>query len=802
MQQFNLKRYYPLLLAIAVYTTISMLYFAPQLSGRVLLQSDVRQYEGMSKETTDFRAASGEDPQWTGRMFGGMPTYLINIAYPTQLIKRATTLIQSIAGEPAVFIIFAMLAMWLMLVMMGINSYVAIVGGAMYGLSTYFFIIIGVGHITKMWALAYAPLMFGGAYLTLRGRMWLGASLTALFTAIEVGANHPQITYYFLMAMGAFWISEAIYNYRAGLRKEFARRTALLVAAGLLGVLANFSQLWYIAEHTPETVRGGSALSSSPSESGGLDLGYATAWSYGKTESLNMLVPDLMGRESSHTFSPDGAVAEVLAPYNLSHIASQIPTYWGDQPFTAGPTYIGAVVLLLAALGFALSSARERWWIFAISLLMLALGWGSNFMPLTELMFNILPGYDKFRTVSMTLVILEWSAPLVATYALSKLWTMEKNSAALKPLAYSAGAVGGIALLLALFGGAMFDFKASESLQMLIGAGFPEDLATKVASAMSLERAEMLRADSLRSLLLILATAATVALLLLGRIRREVMLGVVMILLLIDLVPVNMRFLSHDDFQTPSMTKITASAIDKQIMQDRDPAYRVLNLSVSPFNDATTSYFHRSVGGYHGAKLSRYQDLIDNYLAKNDAGVLDMLNTKYIIIPSKEGSTELIKRSSANGAAWFVESLTPAASAREEMALLGKIDLKRMASVETSQNISTTRALSAGEIALEEYRPNYLRYRYNAEGEAVAIFSEIYYSRGWKAYIDGVEHRYFRANYLLRAMELPGGEHTVEWRFKAPKWGLIEAVSLIASLIIILSLIAVFIYERGQKIKA
>ncbi len=798
----DLKRYIPLLLAVVLYALFALCYFSPQLSGDVLSQGDVRQYRGMTQEILETREAVGEDPQWSGSMFSGMPAYLINVDYPSQIIKRWVGGVTKIVDTPAAFIFFAMFAMWLMLVMMGVGGYVAIVGGAMYGLSTYFFLIIGAGHITKMWALVYAPLLMGAVSMTLRGNKWWGAALAALFTSLEIGANHPQITYYFLLAAAFYWVSELYFAYRESGVARYLRRTGLLCLAGLLGLLSNLSPLWYTLEHTPETMRGGSELVAKDSGGdGGLDLEYATAWSYGIAESFNMLIPDFAGRDSAHSFSADGAVAESLRPYQMADVAQQIPAYWGGQPFTAGPTYLGAVVIFLACFGFGVSRGRERWWILAISIFMLLLAWGSNLMWFTELMFNLLPGYNKFRTVSMTLVVVEWTVPLLATFALWRLWQRDYGAGVWRVLAYSLATSVGLALVVMVFSSSLFDMGYREGLQMLLGAQFPADLAQDVASAMVAERAAMIWSDGWRTVIYILLAGGAVALYLRSVIGREIMLAVCGVLAVADLGGVAWRFLSNDDFVSPVSSRFVATAADREIMRDSDEAgYRVLNLTVSPFNDATTSYFHRSIGGYHGAKLARYQDLIDHYLVRADSAVLDMLNTRYLIVPSADRTRqEVVRRETALGAAWFVDRVVVARTPNEQISRLAEVDLSRTAVVES--DVAGLR-FSAGEIELVEYQPHHLRYKYSSESGGVAVFSEVYYNKGWHAYIDGVEAPYFRADYLLRAMSLPAGEHSVEWRFRAPRWGLIEGVTLFASIIILLSILilaAIRFYGSKQK---
>ena len=813
----------PALAAFALFFVVSAAYFAPQFRGEALPQHDVIQYEGMAKDISDMRAATGEDPQWTGGMFGGMPAYLINVAYPAQLVKRTVGQVVKIIDTPAGFLFFAMVSMWLMLLIVGINPWVGIVAALAYGLSTYFLLIIGAGHVTKMWALVYAPLMMSGAWMTLRGNVWCGAALTGLAASLEIGANHPQITYYFLVAMAAFWISEGILSFREGRLRDFSLRTAALVAAGILAVGSNFSPLWYTARHSKETIRGGSELAATAETSkNGLALDYATAWSYGKAETLNLLVPDFMGRESGTTFPADGQTAAVLNDYGLRGAAQQLSAYWGTQPYTGGPTYLGAAAVFLAALGIALARGRNKWWIIAACVVMILLAWGRNLMGFTEFAFKYLPGYNKFRTVSMTLVVVQWAVPLLGALALMRLWKGEiPRERLLRALAWAAGITGGACLLLAVAGGSLFDFGRAESadymtdtfrhifesnnMRSYIDRGMDIEWAEATADAMAADRAAMMRADAWRSLVMILLAAGGVALFALRRINRYVLTGLLAGVMLLDLVPVDLRFLSSENFVSPRRNQVTASAADKAIMQDKDPGYRVLNLTVSPFNDATTSYFHRSVGGYHGAKLARYQDLIDRYLSNVDDGVLDMLNTRYLIVPGADGQPEPRLRTTANGAAWFVDSVVYASTAREEIDLLGTTDLKTTAVVAAQDPVEIVpRPMPLGiyasaRIDLTEYRPNYLKYEYTTPEEAVAIFSEIFYDHGWKAYVDGEEMPYFRADYVLRAMKLPAGKHTVEWRFRAPGWTAVEGVTLEASLAILLGAVAALIYCFRKK---
>ena len=826
----NLSKTFPLAAAIVIFFVAAALYFIPQFRGEVLPQHDVIQYEGMTRDINDMRTRTGEDPQWTGGMFGGMPAYLINVEYPAQLVKNYVGKVVRWLDTPAAFLFFAMTAFWIMLLIGGVNPWVGIIPALAYGFSTYFLLIIAAGHVTKMWALVYAPLMMGGAWMTLRKDVRIGAAVTALATALEIGANHPQITYYFLVAMAALWISEAVFAFREKRTGDFVRRTAALAAAGILALGANFAPLWYTAQHSPETIRGGSELAETvETDTRGLDLDYATAWSYGKTETFNLLIPDFMGRDSATTLPADGQTAAELtdigrslgAP-SLGSWARQLPAYWGTQPYTGGPTYLGAAALFLALLGAFWSQGRNKWWIIAVSLLMILLAWGRNFMGFTELAFKCLPGYNKFRTVSMTLVVVQWAVPLLGAFALMQLWKggMPRERIR-KGIAWAAGITGGLCLLFALAGGSLFDFGraasadqmsdtfrqvfAANGLQSYIDRGMDAEWGDAVAQAIAADRAGMMQADAWRSLGMILLAAGCVALWAARRIGRGVAVALLAAVMLLDLVPVDRRFLSDENFVSPRRTQVTPSAADRAIMQDTEPGYRVLNLTVSPFNDATTSYFHRSVGGYHGAKLARYQDLIDRYLNDLNPAVLDMLNTRYLIVPGEDGQPRAQRRTSAFGTAWFVDSLAGAASAQEEIDLLEKANLRTTAVVDDrlaekiEPQAPTPETLASARIGLTEYRPNYLRYEYSAPEKAVAVFSEIYYDKGWTAYVDGKESPYFRADYVLRAMELPAGKHVVEWRFRAPGWNTVEAVTGICSALILLGAAAAIVYAFRKK---
>ena len=546
--------------------------------------------------------------------------------------------------------------------------------------------------------------------------------------------------------------------------------------------------LYYIQTHSKDTIRGGSELKASSSSmegKEGLDLEYATAWSYGKGETLNLLIPNLYGGSSEGGFSDDGEVAQALTKYGARNMATHLPAYWGPQPITSGPMYVGAVALFLAVLGLFLLRRRVTVWIVVIALLAILLAWGKNLMWFTELFYYYFPMYDKFRTVSTILVIVGWCVPLLAALTLQKLWSGEVPREKLfKGLKYTTIAVGGIALLFLLLGGTLLSFTGEGDSQMFGGQQVDD-----VFAAMRAERASLMRADALRSLVFVLLTAGTVLLFYRQKIKRGGFVLVLALLVTADMVPVNLRYLRRDKFVEERHNTIRPTEADKQILADKELGFRVLNMTVSPFNDATTSYFHRSVGGYHGAKLRRYQDLIERYLGKMDIGVYNMLNTKYVIVQGEDGTPEAQLNPGANGAAWFVDSVRLVDGPDAEIAALGGLDTKTVAVVDKLfaslvENVAPA-ADSAARIAMTEYRVNLQRYEYTAAAPGVAVFSEIYYPKGWTAYLDGVEAPYFRADYVLRAMVLPAGTHTVEFRFRAPHYELLSSLTLISSLLLL-----------------
>ena len=834
----------PWCVGLAAFVVVSLHFFAPQFEGKSLGQGDIAQYAGMSKDIKDHREATGEDPQWTGNMFSGMPAYLIDVEYPTQDVKQTVGSVVKAVDGPMNMVLFAMILMMAAAVLMGVNPWIGIVAGLAYGLSTYFFLIIDAGHITKMWALVYAPPLVASVWYALRKNMWVGASLAALFGSLELGANHPQITYYFLIVALFLWLSELWYAYKEKALKAFGRATMLLAVAAVVALGSNFSPLWYTFKHQKYTTRGVSEAVAEE-EARESKIAYNTAWSYGKAESFNMLVPSYMGAwsgdysqeaiailqgegvydymlgdamyeaaEMCRQYYPNATIEHVqqaiqagdeemlalvwdLADRRMQLAASYASKYWGDQPFTAGPTYLGAAAIFLALLGLMLLKGRDRWWIVASMLFMLLLAWGGNIMGFYKLMYNILPGYHNFRTVSMALVVLEWAVPLLAAVALWRLWS---ESISFKQLVRYVGIAFGVVVVLVAAMILVADYGLADINDKLGSEWWVEQLKEVVYAA----RSEAMILDVWRSMFyVVLAAGALLAFGWMrengrGRVAYGAIVAVVAIVV-VDLVGINDRYLAEDKWRSEKPTEMKASEANLEIMQDKELGYRVLDMD--HYGSAVASYFHRSVDGYHGAKLGRYQDVMDHYISRQNGAVLAMLNTKYIIDQNSVYPLAQALGVEPLGAAWFVEGVYTQPTAAKELESLGFVDLAAKAVVSDSVEGLEPMYNTSGSIELVEYAPNYLKYEYEVEGDALAVFSEIYFPDGWSAYVDGVEVEYFAADYTLRGMELPAGKHTVEWRFKAPGWGVATAITGICSWVILLGLIAVAVFEIRKRVK-
>ncbi|MBU2649866.1 MAG: YfhO family protein [Bacteroidetes bacterium] len=840
MKLNDFKHFYPYLVGIVLFITLSLAFFYPVLQGKRLVQGDITRFQGMAKEIVDFREQTGEEPLWTNNMFSGMPAYMTSVKFHNNLMTYVDRYLGLGLPHPADYVFIYFLGFFILLLVLRVNPWLSIIGAMAFAFSSYFFIILEAGHNTKAAAIGYMAPVLAGIILTYRGRYLAGAALTAFFLALELRANHLQITYYLLLIViffGIFELADAIRN--KGLTK-FLKATGVLLLAAFLAVGTHITSLWITADHSRFTTRGPSELTlDEVNKTSGLDRDYITDWSYGVAESFTLLIPDFAGGASSSSLGENSKVYDVLVENNIppqqaKQYVRQLPisVYWGPQPFTSGPVYVGAIIIFFFVLALFVVKGKYKWWLLAVTILSLFLAWGKNFMVFTDFFLDYIPGYNKFRAVSMTMVIAELSIPLLAMIGLAKIFQDGTGKENLKKyLKYSLYILGGLLLLFIVFPGLFYGSNIESDAyyrSQLIRVGFPETLANAIMSALEGDRLRILRMDALRSLIFILLSFGAIWLWNAGRLKMVYTLLLIGFFIFIDMWFVNRRYLSNDNFVRKSKLEqpFIPTVADNEILKDKDPNFRVLNLTVSTFNDAATSYFHKSIGGYHGAKLGRYQELIEyqispeiRKLTTNLSGqptpesvnrtlaglpVLNMLNTKYIIINPQSAPLE---NPFALGNAWFVRDYRMVGNADEELTSLAAIDPAETALVD--QRFASflekfaIQPDSVAQISFLEYAPNHLKYATRTNSDQLAVFSEIYYPNGWTAYIDGEPADHFRVNYVLRAMIIPAGEHSVEFIFRPEIYYRGEIISLISSIVlIILVLGALFTGFRKTKQEA
>jgi len=820
MNKDFLKKATPYLLAIVVFLAITFVYFSPLLEGKKLRQHDIAMYKGMSKEIADFREATGEEPLWTNSMFGGMPAWQISVKYNGNLMRFVDDIVTLGLPYPANFVFLYFLGFFILLLVLRVKPWVGLVGSIAFALSSYFFIILGAGHTSKAHAIGYMAPVLAGIILTYRGKYWQGALLTAVALALEIISGHLQITYYLLIVVVFYGLYQLIQTIQNKTYSQFAKATGFLVVAAFLAVLTHTTNIWATYDYGQETMRGKPELTKNlENKSGGLDRDYITHWSYGIGETWSFLVPNVKGGAS-------GMIGDIKAldkanPGFRNAIAQQ-SAYWGDQPGTSGPVYVGVIVMFLFVLGMFIVRDKIKWVLFAVTALSILLAWGHNLMWFTDFFIDYIPGYNKFRAVSMTLVIAELAIPILAFLALNKIVTKPEVLKNKKPFYISLGLTGGVILLFWLMPTAFFNFFSQYEEIQFRELQKTNDAAQVLTFMDNLEsvRVAIFKADALRSLLFVALAAGLIFLYSVRKIKLVWLLTGLAVLITADMVGVNRRYLNNDNFTRARDVDVPfkPSLANNQILADPDPDFRVLDLTTSTFNDASTSYFHKSIGGYHGAKLQRYQDIIDYYLSAeindlvtrlpgrrpqpeieqilSDQHVLNMLNMKYIIL---RHDMKPLPNSHAFGNAWFVENIEIVANPDEEIEALGMVDPEKTAVVDKrfeDQLDKTNFDVNVSDkITLETYAPNYLKYTYNAGSEQAVVFSEIYYDKGWKAYLDGEEVPYFRANYILRAMLVPPGNHSIEFKFEPKIWAIGEKISFASSLLLILLLLGALIFE-------
>jgi hypothetical protein len=783
MEQF--KKLSPHLIVLLLFVAISFTYFSPLLNGKMLDMPDIKHHKGMSKEVIDFRNQTGEEALWTNSMFSGMPAYQISTKFKGNLVQYVPKIISMGMPRPANLLFLYLLGFYILLLSLKIDYRLSAVGAVAFAFSSYFFIIIQAGHMTKAHAIAYLPMVIAAVLYTYRGKMLLGGVLTALTVALQIYANHLQITYYLVLILLLIGLVQFVKDFKANNLADFSKRTAVLFLAGLLASGTSFTRLSTTMEYGKDSTRGKSELTDNlDNKTSGLDKDYATSWSYGITESFTLLIPNFHGGASQGALTTESETYQAIkrAP-NARQLIKQLPLYWGDQPFTSGPTYAGSIVIFLFILGLFFVKSEMRIWLVLATILSIMLAWGKNFMPLTDLFLDYFPGYNKFRAVSMILVIAEFTIPLLGFIALNKFLfltsDMSKNQKK-KPLQLAFYLTGGFTLLFALMPSLFFDFVGGQDAS-LEKNGWPID-------ALQSDRAALLSSDSWRSFIFISLTVVTLGAFLFNKLKSQYVVLIVGILILADMWTINKRYLNDDHFVRKSKVEnpYQPTQANLQILKDKDPNFRVFNQSVSTFNDASTSYFHKSIGGYHGAKLKRYQELIEKHISLGNSAVINMLNTKYVI--NRKG--QLQQNPAAMGNAWFVQNVNIVENADAEIAAINALDIRNTAVVDErfkSQIISGISSEGAS-INLTEYKPNYLKYSSNSINDGIVIFSEIYYEKGWNAYVDGKSAPHFRANYVLRGMQVPAGQHTIEFKFEPKTYKSGENISLASSILLLLLL--------------
>ncbi|MDD3077873.1 MAG: YfhO family protein [Paludibacter sp.] len=825
MNKQVLSKFTPHIVAVLLFTIISFFYFKPVLEGKQLIGHDTESWMYMAKETIDYNESHDDITLWTNSMFGGMPTYQISMTQPYNIMNYVEKVIQLYPGVVFKLMLY-LIGFYILLLAFGMNPWLALAGSVAFSFASYNFIILAAGHNSKAITIAYMAPLIGGVYMAFRRKKLLGSVVTAIFLSLAIRANHVQILYYTLIILLVFGIVEFIYSIRNKEIKSFLQSTGLVLVAAIIAVGINATSLLTTYEYSQYTMRGksnGLTVDTQNSQHG-LNKDYITGWSYGKAETLTLLIPDFMGGASAGHLDADSETGQKLKSLGASNVSqimkeNQFPLYWGDQPFTSGPVYLGAVVIFLFVLGLFVVERRTLWWLIPTILLTLMLSWGHNFMWLTDIFIDHFPMYNKFRTVSMTLVATGFGITLVALLALKEVLKSDTDKKKLiKPVMISAGITAGISLLFGLIPSLAGNFVAPGDAQLSGGNAFLQE-------TLPLDRMALLRSDAFRSMGFILFAAAVLWLYLNDKLKNKAAIAIFGILFLADLMPIAKRYLNDDNFtrKRKIQTLVEPSKADQMVLQDRSD-YRVLDATVNIFNDAKPSYFHKNIGGYHAAKLRRYQELINMQLdgeigqlfssfgraksfddlqpALDSLGVLNMLNMKYIIY-NKDAAP--ILNPYANGNAWFVDKVFVAADANEEMKKLGEIDTKHelVADKEYAAMIPANLSVddSTASIVLKSYEPNHLIYNFSSKTDQLAVFSEIYYDKGWNAYINGKKVPYFRADYLLRAMPLKAGNYEVEFKFEPASYRIGNTIALTSDIILVLSLLGLLFFQLRQSKK-
>ena len=807
--KFSIKKIIPYSIAIVTFIFVSLAYFSPVLQGKKIQQSDITQFIGSSKEIVDFRKEYHKEPYWTNTSFGGMPSYAVSTYYPNNFIKKVDTLLRFLP-HPADYLFLYFFGFFILLTVLKVDWKLAIVGSLGFGLSTYLIIVLGVGHNAKAHAVAYMPLVLAGILLVFQHKYLLGFIITSLAMSLEISASHVQMTYYLLFLVLIFGVVQLIESFRNKEIPDFVKSISVLIIAVIIAVGTNATSLLAMKEYSQLSTRGKSELTinvdgSEKIPTAGLGRDYITEYSYGKAETFNLFIPRFMGGTRNETIEnselqrfAQEAVNNGFNPKEANYLMQFRTMYWGEQPIVAAPAYIGALFIFLFVIGLFLVERKLRNWLLAATIFSILLSWGKNFSFLTDFFIDYVPLYNKFRAVSSIQVIAELAVPLLGILGLKALLSSE-NSKEIKlhALKWTTIIVGGLALLFVIGGTGLFTFEAPVDIQI-------NERMNGFLDAVVSDRKTLFVNDSIRSLVFVALLSSAIWLFLKEKINKNSLIIVFAILLLFDLANVDKRYVNNDFFVAARKVEkpFVASEIDKEILKDKS-VYRVADFTKNIMADGATSYFHKSIGGYHAAKPRRYQELYDFQIAKNNIEVLNMLNTKYIIFEDGNERKALQQNPEANGNAWFVNTLKVVTTANEEIKALDSLKTKHEAVINSkfvSNGFPTTFSTdSTASIELKDYKANQLIYASNTQKNQFAVFSEMYYKEGWNAYVDGKLTPHYQVNYVLRGMEIPKGKHTIEFKFEPTVIDTGNNITLISYLLLLLIPVGWFFIKKRRS---
>ena len=797
MKFLFLRKCVPHLISILAFTCVLYIYYSPIISGKKLVQNDFTQAIGSLKEAITYNEKSSEEILWSNSMFSGMPVWR---GYSTNVIKKFHTAITNTIPSPILLGLVGFVGFYILMIAMGGNYWIGFMGGAAFVFSSFNICSIEAGHINKVYDMALMAPVLAGIIFTFKKKYWIGSAITALFLSLHIFYGHYQITYYLLIIilfiMG-YYLFESIKQKKLN---DFFKAAIILLLSAIVAIGPNVSQIWTTKVYSKNTQREGSELSTKIENSKkGLDKDYTFAWSNGISEVFSILIPYIHGGSSNEDLGQNSASYTALLDNGVpkaeaKSFVKNIPLYWGSQPFTSGPVYFGATIVFLFILSLFLIKDNIKWWILGLSILAIFLSWGKNFPFLSDFFYDYIPLYNKFRSVTMILSIAQLTFPLMGGYLIIKIVNKEIALVDfLKGLKWTLIICGGTTLIFALMGGLFFDFTSDNDSQL------KQQMPEWLMQAIFDDRANKLRTDAFRSLFLIVALSVLLWSYFKEKINSKIFYISICVLILFDLTLVDKRYLNNESFKPANYMNnkvFVPSLADEMILQDKDLYYRIMNFAKSPFQDATTSYFHKSAGGYSAIKLGRYQDLIERQLSKNNLAVYNMLNIKYFIVPDQKTQQPMAQfNKEAMGNAWFVEKIITVNNADEEMSSLDSIKPKQIAYIDKSfakdlKNFNFPNDSNAF-IKLISYHPNRLKYKSHASNNQFAVFSDIYYQPGWNAYINEKLVPHLRTNYLLRGLEIPKGDNTVEFRFEPEHYFMTEKISLFGSILLIIFILGI-----------